>query len=368
MRILNVIQCANLGGMEQASLRLMKALQARGHRCELISLNPIVGLGPLLEDAGIPAIGLDYARAGKLKTFLQLRRAVATANADALILTGHNLAASLALSGVGPKRRLFAMHYHHEDVMPDWKWRLIYRIALREFQTITFPSDYVRREAEAIYPPVRTVAATVRNPLELPPVPVKADSAELRAQLGIPRDAPVVGNAGWLIERKRFDVFLRTAGRIIEKRPDTHFLIAGDGDQRPALEALASRLGIVHRTHFIGWLTDLSPFYATIDVLLFNSGWDCFPTTPVEAMARGIPVVASLEHGGLGEILDERTGWLMDHHDEEVLAVHVVEALGPEGLHRGMFGREQVAEMSDPASIAEQIELKLKGASHAAAI
>ena len=365
MKILNIIQCTNLGGMEQASLRLMRALQMRGHSFQLISLNPIAGLGPLLSDAGIPTVGLDYARIGRIKIFFQLRRMVAGANADALILTGHNLAATLALSGIGPKRRLYAVHYHHEGVMPDWRWRLVYRLALREFQTITFPSDYVRREAEAIYPPVQAIAETVRNPQEIPPLPSKIHAADLRARCGIPDQAPVVGNAGWLIERKRFDVFLRAAARIHGDRPDIHFLIAGDGDQRSALEAIASELGIFHCTHFIGWQTDLDPFYAAIDVLLFNSDWDCFPTTPVEAMARGIPVVASLAHGGLGEILYERTGWLMDCHDEKALSTSVLEALGPEGSRRGMAGRKQVGEMSDPEKIAKTIELRLLGTNYA---
>lgn len=333
----------------------------RGHSFQLISLNPIEGLGPLLSKAGIPALGLDYARSGRVSTFLKLRSMVTDSNADALILTGHNFAATLALSGIGPKRRLYAVHFHHEGVMPDWRWRLIYRVALREFQTVTFPSDYVRREAGAIYPPVRAIAETVRNPLELPPLPSKIHAADLRARYGIPEQAPVVGNAGWLIERKRFDVFLRVAARIYKVRPDIHFLIAGDGDQRGALESLASELNLSLYTHFIGWHTDLDPFYAAIDVLLFNSDWDCFPTTPVEAMARGIPVVASLLHGGLGEILDENTGWLLECHDEKALSLNVLEALRTEGSRRGMAGRDRVGTISEPGKIAEAIEHRLMG-------
>ena len=84
-------------------------------------------------------------------------------------------------------------------------------------------------------------------------------------------------------------------------------------------------------------------------------------------MARGIPVVASLEHGGLGEILDEHAGWLMDHHDEDALATNVLVALGSEGLRRGKSARERVAETSDPNKIAETIELRLMGVRHGAA-
>ena len=57
--------------MEQASLRLMRALQGRGHELRLISLNPIEGLGPLLEMADIQAIGLDYATARQDRLLLR---------------------------------------------------------------------------------------------------------------------------------------------------------------------------------------------------------------------------------------------------------------------------------------------------------
>lgn len=359
MEIVNVIQCANLGGMEQASLRLMTSMKKRGHSFHVISLNPIAGLGPLLAAAEIPAMGLDYSKLGKVRTFLKLRRIVANLKADALILTGHNFAASLALSGVGPKRRIYAFHFHHEGVMAPWRWRLIYRVAVRDFRSATFPSDYVRKEAEAIFPPIRRIADTVRNPLDRQPVPTRSQGNQLRARFAIPDESPIVGNAGWLIERKRFDVFLRAAAIIHETMPDVHFFIAGDGDQLVHLEALASKLGIARSTHFLGWLPDLDPFYAAIDVLLFNSDWDALGNTPLEAMARGIPVVASVTHGGLDEVLDDRFGWLLSYHDIEMLAGCVLEAFGAEGRRRGMAGRERVCEMSDSDAIAEFVERKL---------
>lgn len=347
--------------MEQASLRLMTAMQKRGHSFSLISLNPVEGLGPLLDAAGIPAQGLDYDREGKVRSLFRLRRAVRDSNADALIMTGHNFAASLGIAGVGPKRRLLAIHYHHEGVMPKWRWRLIYRAARCQFQTVSFASDFVRREAEAIFPSIKPLAATIYSPLDLPPLPAKASGAQLRGQFEIPADAPVIGNAGWLIQRKRFDVFLRTAALINREVPTSHFLIAGNGELRAELEALAKTLGIADRVHFTGWLSDLDPFYAGIDVLLFNSDWDCFGLTAVEAMARAIPVVASVRNGGLGEVLDESNGWLNCDHDEEWLSRSVIEALGPEGRRRGAMARERVRIANDPDHIAQQVETCLSG-------
>ena len=346
--------------MEQASFRLMKALQERGNKLSVISLNSLGPLGPLLESADIPAVGLNYGKEGMITTILALRRAVAAAEADSLMLTGHNFLASIALAGVRPNKRLFAMHYHHTGVMPKYQWRMIYRAAVLQFQTITFPSDYVRREAEALYPNMSRVALTVRNPLEVLPLEQKGSGAQFRKNFGIPLDASLIGNAGWLIPRKRFDVFLQTAKLVREKYANVHFVIAGDGECRNTLEALCYDLGLQDHIHFTGWLSDLTDFYSAIDVLLFNSDWDAFPTTPIEAMGKGIPVVASLKNGGLSEILSEQTGWILNHHNPSKLAEMVWDALGAEGLAKGLAGRQAVLETSSPSIIAKTIENRLK--------
>jgi glycosyltransferase involved in cell wall biosynthesis len=360
MRILNLIQCTNLGGMEQASLRLMRALQARGHEVGIVSLNPLAGLRPLLEDAGIPSLGLDY-RQSRLTAWFELKKALAAQRAEALIMTGHNFAASLALGGICEGRRLLAIHFHHEGVMPAWRWRLIYRAAMARFQTVTFPSDYVRQEAEAIHPPIARIAMTVRNPLELPLEATHSARRAFRDQIGVPYDVPLIGNAGWLIERKRFDIFLRAAAEILKRRPEAHFVIAGDGELRGALEQLALTLGVAPRIRWTGWLRDLTAFYSGIDLLLFNSDFDAFPTTPMEAMSHGLPVVASIGRGGLGEVLDDGCGWLIRGHDLQALAMAADSALSPEGGVRGGRGRRRTADICDPARIADQIEARLLG-------
>jgi glycosyltransferase involved in cell wall biosynthesis len=356
MRIVNVIQCANLGGMEQASLRLMRALIAKGARLRLISLNPISGLGPLLEQAGIPAQGLDYARMGKLAAAFALQRALKAEPAEALIMTGHNFAASLALGDVCKGRRLLANHFHHEGVMQPWRWWLIYSAAKAAFRAITFPSDYVRLEAEALYPPIRPIAHTIRNPLDSPPRSSAEQRAAFRARCGVEPTAPLIGNAGWLIPRKRFDVFLDTAAAFARIHPAARFVIAGDGELRDRLRAQALQLGLQDRVQWLGWQTDLAPFYAGIDALLFNTDWDTFPTTPIEAMANAVPVVASSLNGGLPEILDPSTGWLFPHHDPSTLADALLCALSEEGRSRAMRARRRVASVSDPEIIASQIE------------
>lgn len=347
MKILNVIQCTNLGGMEQASLRLMAGLQRQGHTCSMISLNPIGALGPLLAEQGIAAQGLPYLGKGGWRSFPVLRRCLLKADADALIMTGHNLLATLALSRVPRSRRLLAIHFHHAGVKPAWQWRLIYRLACSRFKAITFPSDFIRKEAEALYPALAGISQTVRNPLPMPALPSRSDKAAARDKLGIAPGALVVGNAGWLIARKRFDVFLEVAKRVIGSAPAALFLIAGDGPERERLQAQAAALGITDNLRWLGWQTDLEPFYRCLDVMLFNSDWDAMGLTPLEAMSYGVPVVASVLNGGLQEIIEsDEVGFLLPEHDIERLATKIISIYRDHGSPAlGLRGRNRITEI-----------------------
>lgn len=316
MRILNIIQCANLGGMEQANLALISDLKERGYEVELLSLNPLGGIEPLLIERKIPAQGLAYRGRGGWRSLPHLRRHLARSRSDALIMTGHNLLAMLALGDICRNRRLLVQHFHHVGVKPNWQWRLIYRTALAKFPAVAFVSDFIRREAEAIYPPIAAVSHTVGAAISLPNIAGEIDRVQARRELGLPTQAHIVGNAGWLIPRKRFDVFLQVARNILLEEPDTLFLIAGDGPEAAKLRSLASELGIAEQVRWLGWQSNLTRFYPALNLVLFNTDGDALPRTPLEALSAGVPVVASAVNSGLSEILDAETyGFVMSSHD-----------------------------------------------------
>jgi glycosyltransferase involved in cell wall biosynthesis len=359
------MQGTNLGGIEQASLRLMIGLKEKGHCCEVVSLNPIGDLGSLLVKEGIPAAGLPYLGKGGWRSFPVMWRAMRAVEADALIMTGHNLLAMLALGDLCRGRRLLAIHFHHTGVKPPWQWRLIYRVACGRFRAITFPSDFVRCEAEELYPPIKSLSHLVRNPLSIPPLPTAGDRETARRTLGLPLGVPIIGNAGWLIPRKRFDVFLHVAEKVLRTAPDALFLIAGDGEERSRLEALADELKISERVKWLGWQQDLTSFFHCIDVLLFSSDWDAMGLSPLEAMGYGVPLAASVLQGGLKEIVTgDEYGYLISAHDVDALTARIVFYLqNPQETRRvALAGRERVARVSSPPELTAQVESLLSGA------
>ncbi|MBO0720552.1 MAG: glycosyltransferase family 4 protein [Blastocatellia bacterium] len=353
--------------MEQASLRLMQALQRRGHSFRVLSLNPLGGLAPLLSQSGIPAEGLSYRGKCGWRSFPEIRRRLRSLSADGLLMTGHHLLAMLGLRQDLNENSVLTIHFHHTGVKPLWQWRMIYRMAGARFRAITFPSDFIRREAERIYPGIKEAAHTILYPVSLPELPAAAARNAARADLGLPSvdsGIKIVGNAGWLITRKRWDVFLRVAQLVLRRRPETLFAIAGDGPERSALEKLAVDLEISHAVRWLGWQQNMKDFYHALDVVLFNSDWDAVGLTPLEAMSYGVPVVASIINGGLIEIIGAGNGAaLIDRHDVNSLAESLNDLLDSRVRSReaGSAGRECVRRNFDPDKVAIEYERLLQG-------
>jgi glycosyltransferase involved in cell wall biosynthesis len=220
---------------------------------------------------------------------------------------------------------LLSHHYHHfEKKTSRLPWTAFYLVFGPRLDAITYPTEFTRQEALRIAPWLRGKTHVVRNGFDIhytTEAQRLEDKRAARAELQMPQDALLMGNGGWLIQRKRFDVFLRTAQLVSRQIPKAMFYICGGGPEEARLRKLASELGIADRVHFQGWVQDMSPYYRAWDVLLFNSDFDALGCTPLEAASHGCLCVASVRYGGLSEFLkDGQTGFLLDQHDPEKLA------------------------------------------------
>ena len=232
LKVLIVIQCTNLGGMEQCAYLLALELISIGFEVEFLSLNSLGALAPLLQKAGIPASSVGYRGFAGWRSFLATRRILRSMHADAMIMVGHNLMAMLAAGTKWRDRQILCMHFHHEGVKQSRTWRLIYNVAAHRFRAIVFPSRFIFDEACRIAPFIRPKGSIVANPIPPAKARTQSDIEAARRRLGFKASDKIVGNAGWLIARKRWDVFLDVGAEIARQVPNVQFLIAGDGPDR----------------------------------------------------------------------------------------------------------------------------------------
>lgn len=319
MEILNIIQCTNLGGMERSNLDRLEALIEKGHTCHLVSLNTYGDLLTLLERSSVSHEDLDYAK-HKIATFFKLCQLIRSGTYDAIICTGHNLLTALALPFRNRHRHVLCIHFHHTGVKPPLFWKIYYRLALLKFAHVFFNSAFTREEAITLVPALTQSSSVLPNIYAMSASPITpADRLQARDKLGLPRDATIVANAGWLIPRKRFDVFLKTAGILIKEVPNVQFIIAGDGSERGRLVELARMEGVETQVHWLGWIKDIDCVYAASDVVLFNTDWDAVARTPIEAGVHGVNVVCSEVNGGLRDLFGDPS-WIIPRHEPRELA------------------------------------------------
>jgi glycosyltransferase involved in cell wall biosynthesis len=133
-------------------------------------------------------------------------------------------------------------------------------------------------------------------------------------------EAPVVGVVARLVPEKGVEVFLRAAALVHAVHPGARFLVVGDGPLRTDLQQQADRLGLAGSVDFTGFRPDAADLIAGLDVLAVPSRSDGSPLVVCEAMASGVPVVAS-RVGGLPDLVEDGgSGLLVEPCDVEDLA------------------------------------------------
>jgi glycosyltransferase involved in cell wall biosynthesis len=314
VRVLHVITGLDVGGTERALLALLGALQKYPIAHEVLALRPGGALVPELAALGVP-----YATAGMRRavpTPASLARVAASARrAKPSVVQGWlvhgNLAALAAARAVGATGRsrppvVWGVRAGLADLHSEPRaTRLALRASARwagGAARIVYNAARSAVEHEAIgYPPDRR--AVVPNGFDTARFRPDPDARRATRQaLGIPADAPVVGMIARYHAQKDHATFVAAAARLAARRPDAHFLLAGEGVDLgcSALRGAFAAAGLAAggpaaRVHLLGRRDDTPALFATMDVAALSSRTEALPNVVGEAMAAGVvPVVTDV--------------------------------------------------------------------------
>lgn len=163
--------------------------------------------------------------------------------------------------------------------------------------------------------------------------------AELRDELGVGPQQPLVGTVGRLVPIKNHRLFLEAARSMVDSGSPVGFVIVGDGELRDSLKAYAVQLGIAERVHFLGWKKDMAPVYAALDVFALTSDNEGTPVAVIEAMAAGVPVAATAVGGVPDVVRDGETGRLVPPGDPRAMSRAWRKALDEKAESERMCGQ-----------------------------
>ena len=338
LRILQISSARTLGGGERHLVDLIGGLARRGHEVS-VALRPDSPLRGEL--ASLPARNvlalplrnsLDIGSAIALARFVRERRIEII---HAHMARDYPLAALAA--GRAPDARLFVTRH---VLFPLGR---VHKFLLRDVSRVVAVSEAVARALRAggIFPEHKI--CIIPNGIDIDrfeKVATEIDREAYRLGLGV-RVPLVVGTIGELSEVKGQEDFIRAASIIARQTDAVEFLIVGEdasrsGETRARLVRLIDELGLGGRVQMLGRRTDVAEILTCMDVFVSASRSEAFGLALVEAMAAGVPVVATATEGAREVVEDGATGSIVPVGDADALALAVGQLLASAG-QRSIF-------------------------------
>ncbi len=166
----------------------------------------------------------------------------------------------------------------------------------------------------------------IHNGIDLSPYQVDGDQVKRKAKaaLGIHTSTRVIGTVGRLVPIKGYEDFLTAAGKIKSFEKDICFLMVGDGPCLEKLKEQAANLGISEQVIFTGYRADTADIFFAMDVFVITSLSEGLPIVMLEAMAAGLPIVATAV-GGIPEVIThQKNGILVKPRQPNELADRII--------------------------------------------
>jgi glycosyltransferase involved in cell wall biosynthesis len=173
--------------------------------------------------------------------------------------------------------------------------------------------------------------------------PARPSGHDVRSELGIPREAPIIVTVCQLRPEKALDVLVEAMETVHERFPDVRLLIAGDGSEQSRLRDQIAAARLDHRITLLGTRRDVPDLLATASIAVCCSDFEGTPLSVMEYMAAGKPVVAT-RVGGLPEVVEDGVhGLLVKPRDPSGLAASLCELIAEPDRARAMGerGRER---------------------------
>ncbi|GAB7020352.1 glycosyltransferase family 4 protein [Halostagnicola bangensis] len=294
-----IINALHTGGAEVGMCRLLNGLSEDKYEITVVTL---IGYEESFVRQRIPeATILDCKQ---IRSLDDISRLVSTvANANVIIGSLYHSVLVARLAGIVNRQATVATWQHNERFKTPLRKRIV--------GTTSLLSDVALADSEP-------VAEMLREELDLPPETVKTlpiagiSLSEFQARTHHNSDDIVVGSVGVLSEQKNYATLLTVADELADE--DITFRIAGDGPKRGELERQIESLGI-DNVELLGRVDDLPEFLQSVDVYVQPSHYEGLCITVVEAMAAGLPVVASAVGGINYTVTERKNGFLHDPTD-----------------------------------------------------
>lgn len=337
VKVLEVLATLKRAGAERMAVSLATHLDPARFETRVVSLYDAFpgGFEPVLEERGIPVRRLGKRPGFDPRMVPRLYRELRDFCPDILhshsYVMRYTFPAGLA---AGCPAMVHTVHNVARNET-DWIGRGLHRVAYRKGVAAVAVGEEVARSFEAYYgfPP----KATIPNGIDLRPYRAAASRGDWRQAHGF-READRLAVSVARLEPQKDPVGLVEAfAQALGTHPNWRLLLAGDGSLKHEAREAAGRLGLRERVHFLGVEGNVAELLRAADLFVLGSRWEGTPLAVMEAMATGLPVVATAVGGVPGLVEHAVTGLLVPAGEPEKLA-DAIAALALDPARRQAFG------------------------------
>ena len=362
-RVVLLIPTLDRSGAEKQCMLLATHLPRDQFEVHVIALTRG---GPFADDlsaAGIPLTVIGKRSRFDPSSFWRLRRELKRLQPDILHtwLFAANSYGRLC-AGVVPHAKIVVSERCVDSWKSGWQLWLDRRLIARTdrlignspsvvefYGELGIPSEKLVCIPNGIDLPVQTVRERRSpDPAETPdrrsPLPFSSDSSDLRSELNLPPDAFVAGFIGRLARQKRVEDLIWSVETLRQIRNKLHLVIIGDGPERTRLEDFTRQVHCTQHAHFLGHRDDATRFLGGLDVFCLASSFEGMSNSVMEAMAAGLPVIASDIPPNRELVVPNETGFLCKLGDTVGFMQYLRRLIDEPGLGErlGAAGRERI--------------------------
>jgi glycosyltransferase involved in cell wall biosynthesis len=368
LRILHLITRLPIGGAERLILGVLRNLDPATFESVVCCIQDRGELAGVVEALGVPVLCLGFMQRGGYdrRVVPALRRIMRDHRID--VVHTHLYHANLYGRLAARRERIPAIaSVHNTYARSKWHRRLINRYLARYSYAITASSVDVEKDVLELDRVPKRKLIRMPNAIDLSRVQTDLAPAQAKKRLGFVATDRVIATVG-RVEEQKGHAFLLEAFALLRRRPggeSLRLLIVGDGRLLPDLRALAVRMGLDDVSRFPGQISQLADVYRAMDVFVMPSLWEGLSLAMLEAMAAGLPVVAT-EVGGARDVLgDSEWGLLVPPGDARALADAMARLLTDVQTRQDFAtrGAERVRKHYSVATLAAQLANLYRAAS-----
>ncbi len=355
IRVLQLVEGMNWGGAETKLLELIDHMDRDRFETTVCSLGMGDRIRSRFDELGIAFVSFERRSRMDPKLIWDVSSLIRKEKIDVVMTTLFyaDVIGSLA-SAVSPNKAVFSWETISAPEWLVWHRLWAYRFAIRFASKVISVSRATGKwlvekrgvpEEKVTVIPYGVNLERFRD----------GNNPELRRELGISPETLVAGVVARLHSQKGHRYLIEAARTIIPQVDDVKFVLVGDGELRNDLERSAEQAGIREHFVFLGFRSDVAELLRTFDLFVLPSLYEGLPNVVLEAMATGLPVVATAVDGTVELVDDGVTGYLVEPRRPAALHEKITALLKDPEL-RSQFGRAGRARVEREYSLRSQVD------------